>query len=159
MSAHDTLQRDGLTVTILETPNLGDRSYVVDDGTSALVIDPQRDIDRVEAVLRDRGVTLVAVAETHLHNDYVSGGLELARTHGVDYLVPCEAEVDYERTRVCGEDVRTVASMTVRTVATPGHTPHHVSFAVGKGKEPALVFTGGSMLFGAVGRTTWSAPT
>jgi len=158
MNTNDTLQRDGLTVTILETPNLGDRSYVVDDGTSALVIDPQRDIDRIEAVLADRGVTLAAVAETHLHNDYVSGGLELARSHGVDYLVPCEAEVDYERTRVCGEDVRTVASMTVRTVATPGHTPHHVSFAVGTGEEPALVFTGGSMLFGTVGRTDLVSP-
>ena len=158
MNTNDTLQRDGLTVTILETPNLGDRSYVVDDGISALVIDPQRDIDRIEAVLADRGVTLAAVAETHLHNDYVSGGLELARSHGVDYLVPCEAEVDYERTRVCGEDVRTVASMTVRTVATPGHTPHHVSFAVGTGEEPALVFTGGSMLFGTVGRTDLVSP-
>lgn len=84
----DTVERGGLTVTILETPDLGDRSYVVDDGTCALVIDPQRDLDRVEAVLAARGVTLVAVAETHLHNDYVSGGLELARRHNVDYLVP-----------------------------------------------------------------------
>ena len=150
----DTVQRDGLTVTILETPDLGDRSYVVDDGAAALVIDPQRDLDRVEAVLAARGVNLVAVAETHLHNDYVSGGLELARRHDVDYLVPCEAEVAYERTLVCGQDVRRVASMTVRTVATPGHTPHHVSFAVGAGSGlPALVFTGGSLLFGAVGRT------
>ena len=55
---------------------------------------------------------------------------------------------------VCGQDVRRVASMTVRTVATPGHTPHHVSFAVGAGGgQPSLVFTGGSLLFGAVGRT------
>ena len=43
--------------------------------------------------------------------------------------------------------------MTIRTIGTPGHTPHHVSFAVGVGEQPALVFTGGSMLFGAVGRT------
>ena len=48
---------------------------------------------------------LAAVAETHAHNDYVSGGLELARSARVPYLVPCEAEVSYERTRVCGEDV------------------------------------------------------
>ncbi len=159
-TTNDTVERDGLTVTILQTPDLGDRSYVVDDGALALVIDPQRDIDRVEAVLMDRGVRLVAVAETHLHNDYVSGGLELARTHDADYLVPCEAEVDYARTRVCGEDVRTVASMTVRTVATPGHTPHHVCFAVAAedSDEPALVFTGGSMLFGAVGRTDLVSP-
>lgn len=150
---HDTLERDGLTVTILETPNLGDRSYVVDNGTSALVIDPQRDIDRVELVLAERGVQLAAVAETHAHNDYVTGGLELARTGGVPYLVPCEAEVAYERTQVCDEDVRQVGGMTIRTIGTPGHTPHHVSFAVGASEKPSLVFTGGSMLFGAVGRT------
>ena len=149
----ETLERDGLTVTIIETPSLGDRSYVVDDGRSALVVDPQRDIDRVERVLEQRGVDLVAVAETHAHNDYVSGGLELARKRGTPYLVPCEAEVAYARTQVCGDDVRQVGSMTVRTINTPGHTRHHVAFAVGKGARPSVVFTGGSMLFGAVGRT------
>ncbi len=149
----DTIEKDGLTVTVVETPSLGDRSYVVDDGARALVIDPQRDIDRVLDVLRDRGVALAAVAETHAHNDYVSGGLQLARDAGVPYLVPCEAEVAYERTEVCDEDVRNVGAMTVRTIGTPGHTHHHVSFAVGSGDTPSFVFTGGSMLFGAVGRT------
>lgn len=158
MSEHPTLERDGLTVTTIETPTLGDRSYVVDDGSCALVVDPQRDIDRVEEVLQQRGVSLAAVAETHAHNDYVTGGLELARRAGVPYLVPCEAEAAYERTQVCDEDVRQVGSMTVRTIGTPGHTPHHVSFAVGKGEQPAVVFTGGSMLFGAVGRTDLVSP-
>ena len=158
MSDHSTLQRDGLTVTVVETPSLGDRSYVVDDGTIALVIDPQRDIDRIEAVLAQRGVQLAAVAETHAHNDYASGGLELARKAGVPYLVPCEAEADYERTQVCDEDVRQIGGMTVRTIGTPGHTPHHVSFAVGRGDHPSMVFTGGSMLFGSVGRTDLVSP-
>jgi hydroxyacylglutathione hydrolase len=147
----ERFERDGLTVTIIETPALGDRSYVVDDGRSALVVDPQRDIDRVEQVLEQRHVHLAAVAETHAHNDYVSG--ELARKHDVPYLVPCEAQVSYTRIEVCGDEVRQVGSMTVRTIETPGHTPHHLAFAVGTGEEPALVFTGGSMLFGAVGRT------
>jgi hydroxyacylglutathione hydrolase len=154
----DILERDGLTVTILETPSLGDRSYVIDDGARAIVIDPQRDIDRVQDVLRERGVAVAAVAETHAHNDYVSGGLELARTAGVPYLVPCEAEVAYERTEVCDDDVRTIGTMTLQTIGTPGHTHHHVSFAVGKGDTPAFVFTGGSMLFGAVGRTDLVGP-
>ncbi len=158
MSQNHTLERDGLVVTIVETPTLGDRSYVVDDGTAALVIDPQRDIDRIEAVLAQRGVCLAAVAETHAHNDYVTGGLELARKAGVPYLVPCEAEVAYDHTQVCDEDVRQVGGMTVRTLGTPGHTQHHVAFAVGIGDEPALVFTGGSMLFGAVGRTDLVSP-
>ena len=155
---NDTLKRDGLTVTIIETPTLGDRSYVVDDGHHALVVDPQRDIDRVLAVLEGRGLRLAAVAETHAHNDYVSGGLELARRSGAAYLVPCETQVLYERTEVCDEDVRTVGTMTVRTIGTPGHTHHHVAFAVGTGDAPAFVFTGGSMLFGAVGRTDLVAP-
>jgi hydroxyacylglutathione hydrolase len=153
MAEHDVLERAGLTVTVIETPSLGDRSYVVDDGTAAMVVDPQRDLDRVEQVLAERGVQLAAVAETHAHNDYVTGGLELARRAGVPYLVPCEAETSYERTQVCDEDVRQVGGMTVRTIGTPGHTPHHVSYAVGVGERPALVFTGGSMLFGSVGRT------
>jgi hydroxyacylglutathione hydrolase len=100
MTDNTTLERDGLTVTIIETPSLGDRSYVVDDGISALVIDPQRDIDRIEQVLDQRRVQLAAVAETHAHNDYVTGGLELARKGDVPYLVPCEAEATYERTQV-----------------------------------------------------------
>lgn len=151
--SNEVLERDGLTVTVVETSNLGDRSYVVDDGARALVVDPQRDLDRIHAVLAERGVVLAAVAETHAHNDYVSGGLELARSSGVPYLVPCEAEVAYERVMVCDEDVQQVGRMTVRTISTPGHTPHHVSFAVGRADRPVLVFTGGSMLFGAVGRT------
>ena len=150
---NEVFERHGLTVTIIETPSLGDRSYVVDDGSSALVIDPQRDIDRVTQVLAKQGVQLAAVAETHAHNDYVSGGLELARAASVPYLVPCEAEAIYARTQVCGEDVLHVDSMTVRAIGTPGHTPHHVAFAVGQSDQPSLVFTGGSMLFGSVGRT------
>ncbi|MGB8652201.1 MAG: rhodanese-like domain-containing protein [Mycobacteriales bacterium] len=156
---NETFERDGLTVTIIETTNLGDRSYVVDDGAVALVVDPQRDLDRVHRVLAGRGVRVAAVAETHLHNDYVSGGLQLARESHAQYLVPCEAEVDYERTMVCDEDERAVGGMTVRTLATPGHTPHHVAFAVGTSSGgPVMVFTGGSMLFGAVGRTDLVSP-
>ena len=68
-----------LDVVSIDTPNLGDRSYVVGRGSSAIVIDPQRDIDRVEQILDERGWTATHVLETHFHNDYVSGGLELAR--------------------------------------------------------------------------------
>jgi hydroxyacylglutathione hydrolase len=152
MSQNETIERDGLTVTAIPSSNLGNKSYVVDDGSRALVIDPPRDIDRVQAVLRDRGVELAATFETHIHADVVSGGLELARSSNVPYVVPCEAEVAYEHTQVCDEDVRTIAGFTVATIGTPGHTPHHVSYAIGQGEQPAFVFTGGSMLFGSVGR-------
>ena len=71
----------------IDTPTLGDRSYLVHDGQVALVIDPQRDIDRVLALARTRGVRITHVFETHIHNDYVTGGLALARATGAAYHV------------------------------------------------------------------------
>ena len=75
------------SVEVLDTPNLGDRSYVVHLHGHAVVVDPQRDIDRVESVLAARGLTVTHVLETHIHNDYVTGGLELARAVGADYVL------------------------------------------------------------------------
>lgn len=66
------------TITTIETPTLGDRSYVVHDGRIAFVVDPQRDIDRVLAVAEASGVHITHVFETHIHNDYVTGGYSLA---------------------------------------------------------------------------------
>src|SRR5665647_1452236 len=76
-----------MDVIVIETPQLGDRSYLVHDGTVALVIDPQRDTDRVEHAAREAGVSITHVAETHLHNDYVTGGFNLAQAQGAKYLV------------------------------------------------------------------------
>jgi glyoxylase-like metal-dependent hydrolase (beta-lactamase superfamily II) len=66
-----------MEVIVIETPQLGDRSYLVHDGSVALAIDPQRDTDRIEAAARDAGVAITHVAETHIHNDYITGGPEL----------------------------------------------------------------------------------
>jgi glyoxylase-like metal-dependent hydrolase (beta-lactamase superfamily II) len=61
----------------IETPSLGDRSYLAHDGNVAVVIDPQRDTDRITALAERQGVRITHVAENHIHNDYVSGGLAL----------------------------------------------------------------------------------
>src|SRR5690242_15353450 len=87
-----------LTIRTLETPSLGDRSYLVHDGDVAFVIDPQRDIDRVLDLLRDDGVRLTHVFETHIHNDYVTGGLALARATGATYLINADDTVSFDRT-------------------------------------------------------------
>ena len=68
-----------MQIEVLSTDELGDRSYLVHDGSVALFVDPQRDIDRVERLLTDVGATLDLVVETHIHNDYVTGGYQLAR--------------------------------------------------------------------------------
>ncbi len=148
-------QRDALTVLPIETPTLGDRSYLVHDGEVALVVDPQRDIDRVLDLLEQEGVRLTHVFETHIHNDYVTGGLALAQATGAAYLVNGDDDVRFERTPVRdGETVSVGARMEVSVLATPGHTFTHLSYAL-RDVETGVdvgVFSGGSLLFGATGR-------
>lgn len=143
---------------VIETPNLGDRSYLVIAGGSAVVVDPQRDIDRVHALLAERDVTVTHVVETHVHNDYVSGGLVLAEELGAQYVVPRGHQYHFDA--VEAGDGTTFASgpMTWRVLHTPGHTPHHISFAMSLDGQDQAVFTGGSLLFGSVGRPDLIGP-
>jgi glyoxylase-like metal-dependent hydrolase (beta-lactamase superfamily II)/rhodanese-related sulfurtransferase len=140
-------------ITIVETPSLGDRSYLITDGRDAGVIDPQRDLDRIESILDERGLRLTHVFETHLHNDYVTGGFALAQQRGAAYVVSADDEVAFERTAAHDGDEFAVGSIVVRAVHTPGHTPTHLSYVAVVEGTPQAVFTGGSLLFGTVGRT------
>lgn len=141
-----------MDITVIDTPQLGDRSYLVHDGQVALVVDPQRDVDRVESAARDAGVRITHVAETHLHNDYITGGLELAGRTGAQYLLNGADPVQFDRTPVADAQVVTVGELEVQVVSTPGHTDTHVSYVVTHDGQQA-VFSGGSLLFGSVGRT------
>lgn len=141
-----------IDVVTIDTPNLGDRSYVVGRGGEAIVIDPQRDIDRVQEILDDQGWSVTHVLETHFHNDYVSGGLELAKVLGAEYVVPDGMSISFAATRVADSDELESGAGLVRVLHTPGHTPNHISFALNDGHEDVAVFTGGSLLFGSVGR-------
>jgi hydroxyacylglutathione hydrolase len=146
-------------VVTLDTPSLGDRSYVVTDGQVAVVIDPQRDIDRVLAIIEERGVTVTHVLETHVHNDYVTGGLALARQLGATYVLSADDHVHFDYHGVRDGDVLTAGTMTIEVLHTPGHTPTHLSYALRDGEgRPVAVFTGGSMLYGTVGRTDLISP-
>ncbi|MCY9555776.1 MBL fold metallo-hydrolase, partial [Paenibacillus apiarius] len=133
-------------------------SYLASDGTVAIVVDPQRDIDRVLYLAGEKGVRITHVVETHIHNDYVSGGLELARVTGAHYLVAAADEVGFDRMPVSdGDQVPVSDSLRLRVIATPGHTFHHLSYVLDESTEggwwPVGVFTGGSLLFGTTGRT------
>ncbi len=148
-----------MQIDIIETKSLGDRSYLVSADGVGVVIDPQRDIDRVQALAADRGVTITHVLETHLHNDYVSGGLELSRVTGATYVVPAGDTVAYARTPAADGDVLVAGPMRWRVMHTPGHTHHHVAYVLADDQGAVqAVFTGGSMLFGAPGRTDLLGP-
>ena len=164
-----------IDIQTIATTGLGDRSYLVTDGEVAVVIDPQRDIDRVLDLAAGLGVRVTHVAETHIHNDYVTGGLDLAQRTGAAYLVNAADEVGFARTPVADGDEVTAGAMRLRAIATPGHTHHHLSYALldttagaggdtgggtggGTGGEVVAVFTGGSMLYGTTGRTDLVSP-
>ncbi|SCL15277.1 Glyoxylase, beta-lactamase superfamily II [Micromonospora nigra] len=145
-------------VAVIATSSLGDRSYLATDGRVAVVVDPQRDIDRIVYLAGEKGVRITHVVETHIHNDYVSGGLQLARLTGAHYLVSADDEVDFDRMRVAdGDEVAVSDLLRLRVVGTPGHTFHHLSYVLDEaddgGWSPLGVFTGGSLLFGTTGRT------
>ncbi|MGA8116192.1 MAG: MBL fold metallo-hydrolase [Actinocatenispora sp.] len=143
-----------LDVEVIETSSLGDRSYLAHDGEVAVVVDPQRDIDRVLALAGRLDVRIVWVLETHVHNDYVSGGLQLARLSGARYGIAADDDVPFDRVPLRDGDVLDVSErMRVRPVATPGHTFHHLSYILDGPTGPEGVFTGGSLLLGTTGRT------
>ena len=139
-------------VITFETPSLGNRSYLVTDGDVGIVVDPQRDAERFAKAAAEAGVTITHVVETHVHNDYVSGGPALCDLTGATYCVQRDAGVRVDHRRVDdGDEIRS-GELLLRVLHTPGHTPHHVAYALVDGDEVTDVFTGGSLLYGAVGR-------
>ena len=148
-----TTAGSGVEVAAIDTPALGDRSYLAHDGDVAVVVDPQRDIDRVLDLAAARGVRITHVFETHLHNDYVTGGLALARATGAAYHVNAADPVAFDRVPVKDGDVIEVSPvLRVQVLATPGHTFTHLSYVLEAGGRAHAVFTGGSLLYGSTGR-------
>ena len=145
------LEHQAVIVYQLRTPELGDSTYLVTSADEAAVVDAQRDVDRCEAALESLGVRLVAVLETHVHNDYVTGGPELARRQSASYIVPRDSGYDGGRPVFEGDQIE-VGHIRVRALFTPGHTAHHLSYEIVLGDEVLGVLSGGSVLVGAVGR-------
>ena len=143
----------------IDTPTLGDRSYLVHDGTVAFVVDPQRDIDRVLELADAAGVRITHVFETHIHNDYVTGGHALSAVTGAAYHVNAADPVTFDRVPVSDGDVIGVGDrMRVSVLSTPGHTFTHLSYALSEVDTQVAVFTGGSLLYGSVGRPDLLGP-
>jgi glyoxylase-like metal-dependent hydrolase (beta-lactamase superfamily II)/rhodanese-related sulfurtransferase len=146
-----------IRVEALEVPGLGNHCNIASDGRIAVVIDPPRDIDRCLALAGRLGGRIAWVLETHVHNDYVSGGLELARVTGARYGLAAAEDVGFvnEWTGLRDGDVIQAGAMQIRVVHTPGHTEHHLAYVLIDAATglPVAVFTGGSWLHGAAGRT------
>lgn len=135
------------------TEALGDASYLVISGSEAAVIDPQRDVTPFVAAAAAAGATIRFVFETHVHNDYLSGGRELSAL-GATIVAPAGSGLQFPHRPISdGEDVD-VGGMRLRAVATPGHTYEHTAYlAIGEDGAVVGAFTGGGVLIAAAGRS------
>ncbi len=137
---------------------LGNRSYVIVAGDAAIAVDPLRDVEHYLEEVEAAGARLTHVLETHVHNDYVSGGLELARRSGARLVLPEGSGAGFEHLAVGDEVIVESGDLHVRALRTPGHTIEHTSYVVEPGAGAALLFSGGSLLAGSAGRTDLVGP-
>jgi hydroxyacylglutathione hydrolase len=154
-------------------PKLAQYAYLVGCQATgeALLIDPERDIDRYEDEAEKEGLRITAVAETHIHADFLSGAREFAERDGVRlYLSDEGGEVwrsrwaagtradgtPYDVTYLHDGDTFRIGNIDVRALHTPGHTPEHMSFVVvdrgGGASSPIGVATGDFVFVGSLGR-------
>jgi hydroxyacylglutathione hydrolase len=132
---------------------LGDSTYLLTSNGEAAVIDPQRDVRAVLARAAALRARVSAVVETHVHNDYASGALEVRDRTGADLVLPVGGGYVFHH-QPAGEGQRIrVGDVELVAMATPGHTPEHLAWMAQAGGGPIAVFTGGSLMVGGAGRT------
>ncbi len=154
-------------------PKLAQYAYLVGCQATgeALLIDPERDIDRYEREAAAEGLRITAVAETHIHADFLSGAREFGERHGVRLYLSAEGGETWQSNWARGEradgtpydvtflrhgDTFRIGNIEVQALHTPGHTPEHLSLAVvdrgGGASTPIGVATGDFVFVGSLGR-------
>jgi hydroxyacylglutathione hydrolase len=130
----------------------------------AVVVDPGRDIEQYIRMAEKEGINIVAVAETHIHADYVSGARELADRVNAKLFVSDEGPAEwkylyldgYESQKVHEGDHFMIGNIRFDVLHTPGHTPESISFVLtdqgGGANEPMGIFTGDFVFVGSIGR-------
>ena len=139
---------------------LGHSSYLIDLGDgSAAIVDPPRFPTEHLAAARSIGATPQWTVDTHSHADYVTGSPGLVADHDVTFIAPTASRLDTPHLGVGDDAVVALApGVSLRAIGTPGHTPDHHVFVLERVGNPAALFTGGSLMVGAVGRTDLCGP-
>ena len=138
---------------------LGNNSYLVDLGDGrALAVDASRDLRALRAAADQRGLTVAYAADTHLHADFLSGAVQLAAADGATVLASRPGHREFPHHGLEDGDEVDLGGLTLRTMATPGHTHEHIAFELLDGPRVVGVFTGGSLIVGSAARTDLVAP-
>ncbi len=157
---------------MLYDDKLAQASYIIGCQAvgEALIIDPQRDVDRYIQACVKEGLEITAVAETHIHADFLSGARELAEKTGATVYLSDEGDADwkylwqdkktgggsYDHLLVLDGDIFRVGNIEIEVIHTPGHTPEHICFLItdkgGGASEPMGIASGDFVFVGDVGR-------
>jgi hydroxyacylglutathione hydrolase len=136
---------------------LGHQSYCILDTESrtAAIVDPRRDVDVYLQAAQHAQVRITHILETHIHNDYITGSRELVARTGATIFASAIDPLHYAHQPVREGDHFTVGSLSFTVLATPGHTPEHVSYLLHEPRKeaPTALFSGGSLLAANAGRT------
>src|SRR5258708_31870239 len=137
---------------------LGNNSYLAEVAEGlALAVDPGRDPRPYLDLAAAHGLRVAFTADTHLHADFVSGSWELAG-QGARLLAPAASGLSFGHEELRGGEDLDLGGLTLRALATPGHTPEHLSCLLLDGGQPVAVFTGGALIAGGVARTDLADP-
>ena len=138
--------------------SLGNSSYLVgsQEAKVCAVVDPVRDVDIYIREAESLGMKIVYALETHVHNDFISGGRELAARSGATVCASAVGGLAFDHRPLRPGDSIELGEVRLRVAATPGHTPEHISFLAtdtSKGGGPEALFSGGALLVGGVARS------
>jgi glyoxylase-like metal-dependent hydrolase (beta-lactamase superfamily II)/rhodanese-related sulfurtransferase len=133
---------------------LGNSAYLADLGDGrALAVDASRDLRALRRAAAQRGLKVAFAADTHLHADFLTGALQLAADEGATVLASAAGRRAYPHTALADGDEVDLGGLTLRALATPGHTDEHLCYLLLDGDRELGVFTGGSLIVGSAART------
>jgi hydroxyacylglutathione hydrolase len=149
----------GTQIVPIVDEGLGNCAYLADLGDGrALAVDVPRDLRAVRSAARRHGLTVAFAADTHRHADFLSGGRQLAAGDGAQILAPAAGRRAFAHRGLADGDEADLGGLTLRAWATTGHTADHLAYLLLDGPQVLGVFTGGSLLVGAVARTDLAGP-
>jgi len=137
------------------TKGIAHSSYLLGDLDTCAVVDPRRDVEIYVDAARSLGMKITHILETHLHADFVSGHIDLARETGGKICVPMLGNCEFDNVGLSEGDSFKIGNMVLDVLETPGHTPEHITYVVtdeARGKEPSCIFCGDTLFVGDVGR-------
>lgn len=139
---------------------LGHSSYVIDLGNdTAAILDPPRFPTAQESLADRLGLRIVWTLDTHSHADYVTGSPALAARRGATFIAPGASRLATPHRPVHDrQQIQLSGDFKLIAIATPGHTPDHHAYMLTERGAPVALFTGGSLMVGAVGRTDLCGP-